>query len=107
MSESLRDQVAVVTGASSGIGLAVARVLAAEGAQLVLGARSQPKLEEAVATLGEAAIAVHTDVTDTADVEALIEAAIGHHGRIDILIANAGVYAGGDFAAPTPPNCSA
>jgi ribitol 2-dehydrogenase len=92
----------VVTGASSGIGLAIARALAAEGVQLVLGARSQPKLDEAVATLGEAAIAVRTDVTDTADVEALIQTAIERHGRIDILIANAGVYAGGDFADADP-----
>jgi ribitol 2-dehydrogenase len=92
----------VVTGASSGIGLAIARVLAAEAAQLVLGARSQSKLDQAVATLGEAAVAVRTDVTDTADVEALIEAAIKRHGRIDILIANAGVYAGGDFADADP-----
>jgi ribitol 2-dehydrogenase len=98
MSKSLQDQVAVVTGASSGIGLAIARELAARGARLVLGARSQAKLDEAVAGLGEAAIAVRTDVTDTGGVEALIEAAIERHGRIDILIANAGVYSGGDFA---------
>ena len=102
MPESLLDQVAVITGASSGIGLAIARALAAEGARLVLGARSQPKLDEAVATLGEAAIAVRTDVTDTADVEALIAAAIERHGRIDILIANAGIYTGGDFANADP-----
>ena len=102
MPESLQDQVAVVTGASSGIGLAIAQALAAEGAQLVLGARSQPKLDEAVATLGGAAVAVRTDVTDTADVEALIGTAIERHGRIDILIANAGVYTGGDFADADP-----
>ena len=102
MPESLRGQVAVVTGASSGIGLAIARALVAEGAQLVLGARSQPKLDAAVASLGEGAIAVRTDVTDTADVGALIGTAIERHGRIDILIANAGVYAGGDFADADP-----
>ncbi|HEY5355491.1 MAG TPA: SDR family oxidoreductase [Streptosporangiaceae bacterium] len=98
MSKSLQDQVAVITGASSGIGLAIAQALAAEGAQLVLGARSQSKLDQAAATLGEAAIAVRTDVTSAADVEALMGTAIGRHGRIDILIANAGVYTGGDFA---------
>jgi ribitol 2-dehydrogenase len=98
MPRSLQGQVAVVTGASSGIGLAIAQVLAARGAQLVLGARSQSKLDEAVATLGETATAVRTDVTVTADVEALIGKAIERHGRIDILIANAGVYTGGDFA---------
>ena len=102
MPKSLRDQVAVVTGASSGIGLAIARALAAEGARLVLGARSQPKLDAAAAALGEAAIAVRTDVTSTADVDALIGTAIGRHGRIDILIATAGVYTGGDFAAADP-----
>jgi NAD(P)-dependent dehydrogenase (short-subunit alcohol dehydrogenase family) len=73
MPESLQDQVAVVTGASSEIGLAIARALAAEGAQL--GARSQPKLDQAVATLGEAVIAVRADVTDAADVEAVLDAA--------------------------------
>jgi ribitol 2-dehydrogenase len=100
--KSLRDQVAVVTGASSGIGLAIAQALAASGARLVLGARSQSKLDEAAAVLGEAATAVRTDVTDTAAVETLIGTAIERHGRIDILIANAGVYAGGDFAAGDP-----
>jgi ribitol 2-dehydrogenase len=99
MAKSLRDQVAVVTGASSGIGLAIAQALADQGARLVLGARSQAKLDEAAAGLEGAATAVRTDVTDTADVEALIETAIERHGRIDILIANAGVYTGGDFAA--------
>jgi len=98
MARSLQGQIAVVTGASSGIGLATAQALAARGAQLVLGARSQSKLDEAVAALGEAATAVRTDVTVTADVEALIGTAIERHGRIDILIANAGVYTGGDFA---------
>ena len=98
MSRSLQGQVAVVTGASSGIGLAIAQALAAEGALLVLGARSQAKLDEAVAGLGESATAVRTDVTDSAAVETLIAAAVERHGRIDILIANAGVYTGGDFA---------
>jgi len=102
MAKSLRDQVAVVTGASSGIGLAIAQALAAEGARLVLGARSQGKLDEAVAGLGELATAVRTDVTDSAEVEALIAAAVERYGRIDILIANAGVYTGGDFAAADP-----
>jgi ribitol 2-dehydrogenase len=103
MAESLQGRVAVVTGASSGIGLAIARALAGQGAALVLGARSQEKLAAVAAELsgaGRAAAvtAVRTDVTDPADVAALIAAAVERYGRIDILIANAGVYVGGDFA---------
>jgi NADP-dependent 3-hydroxy acid dehydrogenase YdfG len=64
----------VVTEASSGIGLAIAQALAAEGVRLVLGARSQGKLDEAAAALGELATAVRTDVTDSAEVEALTAA---------------------------------
>ncbi len=102
MPESLAGQVAVITGASSGIGLAIARSLADQGARLVLGARSEPRLDEVAAELGDAAMTIRTDVTDRADVEALIAMAIDRFGRIDILIANAGVYAGGDFAAGDP-----
>ena len=102
MAESLQGQVAVITGASSGIGLAIARALAAEGAQLVLGARSQPKLEKRPPASVRRPGAVRTDVTSTADVESLIGTAIGRHGRLDILIANAGVYAGGGFADADP-----
>jgi ribitol 2-dehydrogenase len=98
MTESLRGRVAVVTGASSGIGLAIARALADCGARLVLGARSQAKLDAAAAALGAEVTAVRADVTDRADVEALVGTAIERYGRIDILIANAGVYVGGDFA---------
>jgi ribitol 2-dehydrogenase len=107
MAESLQGRVAVVTGASSGIGLAIAQALAEQGAKLVLGARSQEKLESVAAELRAAGIgagrgtevtAVRTDVTDSGDVAALIAAAVERYGRIDILIANAGVYVGGDFA---------
>jgi ribitol 2-dehydrogenase len=99
MSKSLQGQVAVVTGASSGIGLAIVQALGAAGARLVLGARSQAKLEEAAAGLDAEAVAVRTDVTDTDSVEELIREAVSRYGRIDILVANAGVYTGGDFAA--------
>jgi ribitol 2-dehydrogenase len=103
MAESLQGRVAVVTGASSGIGLAIARALAEGGARLVLGARSQDKLAAVAAGLGPSGLgaevtAVRTDVTDSASVAALIAAAVERYGRIDILVANAGVYVGGDFA---------
>jgi ribitol 2-dehydrogenase len=97
MDRSLSGKVAVVTGASSGIGLATARVLADAGALLVMAARSTEKLEQAARELGGATTAIATDVTSTKEVDDLIAKTIQLHGRIDILIANAGIYAGGDF----------
>lgn len=99
MDKSLSGKVAVVTGASSGIGLATARALADAGALLVLAARSTERLEQAARDLGGAATALPTDVTSTREVDHLIDKAIDLHGRIDIVIANAGVYVGGDFVA--------
>jgi ribitol 2-dehydrogenase len=98
MSESLSGRVAVVTGASSGIGLATARALANMGALLVISARSMKKLEEAAQDFGDVATAVTADVTSTQDVDRLLDTAVELHGRVDVLIANAGVYTGGDFA---------
>jgi ribitol 2-dehydrogenase len=97
MSESLSGKVAVVTGSSSGIGLATARALANTGALLVISARSMKKLEEAAQDVGDVAIAVTADVTSTQDVDHLLGTAIERHGRVDVLIANAGIYTGGDF----------
>jgi ribitol 2-dehydrogenase len=99
MDRSLSGKVAVVTGASSGIGLATARALADAGAHLVVAARSTEKLEQAARELGGATTAIATDVTSTKEVDDLLNKTIELHGRIDILIANAGIYAGGDFVA--------
>lgn len=99
MDRSLSGKVAVVTGASSGIGLATARALADAGALLVVAARSAEKLEQAARELGGATTAIATDVTSTKEVDDLLNKTIELHGRIDILIANAGIYAGGDFVA--------
>jgi ribitol 2-dehydrogenase len=99
MDRSLSGKVAVVTGASSGIGLATARALADAGAVLVVAARSIEKLEQAVRDLGGEATAIATDVTSTTEVDHLVDQTMELHGRIDILIANAGIYAGGDFVA--------
>jgi ribitol 2-dehydrogenase len=97
MSSSLDGKVAVLTGASSGIGLATARSLVDAGAVVVMGARTTATLEQAVASIGPAATAVTTDVTNAQDVARLVARAVELHGRIDIVVANAGVYTGGDF----------
>jgi len=99
MDGSLSGKVAVVTGASSGIGLATARALADAGALLIVAARSTERLEQAVRDLGSAAIPIPTDVTSTREVDHLVEKTIELHGRVDIMIANAGIYVGGDFVA--------
>ena len=85
------DKVVVVTGASSGIGLALVREFASRGAAVVLGARSIGKLEEIAASLPTDSIAVQCDVTCENDCRRLIEAAAAKYGRIDVLVNNAGL----------------
>ena len=90
----LSAAVAIVTGASSGIGEAAARHLAREGATVVLAARREDRLNElkdALEADGATALAVPTDVTDRAAVKALAQAALDAYGRIDVLVNNAGV----------------
>ena len=82
-------RVAIVTGASSGIGEATARLLSELGAKVVLAARRTARLEELAAQL-PGSLAVTTDVTVTGEVERLVERAAGCYGRVDILVNNAG-----------------
>ena len=101
MRRTLAGKRVVLTGASSGIGRALASELARAGANLVLAARSGEKLDEAVHSLsgGTAkAFAVPTDLTQPADRERLIAAAIEKLGGIDLLINNAGIAGWGHFA---------
>ncbi|WP_226352522.1 MULTISPECIES: SDR family NAD(P)-dependent oxidoreductase [unclassified Pseudonocardia] len=90
----LDGRVAVVTGASSGLGVAFAKGLAEAGADLVLGARRVDKLADTVALVeatGRRAVAVATDVAKPEDCRALAQAAVDEFGRLDVLVNNAGI----------------
>jgi NADP-dependent 3-hydroxy acid dehydrogenase YdfG len=94
---SLKDRVAVITGASSGIGTAAARALHDEGMQLVIAARSSDKLEALREELGDGCVAVATDVGDEAQVHALFQSVRDGYGGLDLLFNNAGVGYYGPF----------
>jgi NADP-dependent 3-hydroxy acid dehydrogenase YdfG len=98
------EPVFLITGASSGIGAATARRAAEDGYRLVLAARSTDKLQALAAELGgaERAIAVGCDVTDFAQQEAMVSAAIDAFGRIDVVFANAGFGAKRGFLQESP-----
>ena len=94
MNENIQGKVIVITGASSGLGEAAARLLAAQGAPVVLGARRQDRIQALARELtagGGKAIAVMTDVTDRTQVQRLVDAAVEAFGRIDVMINNAGL----------------
>jgi NAD(P)-dependent dehydrogenase (short-subunit alcohol dehydrogenase family) len=91
---SLDGKVAVVTGASSDLGVAIAQALAEAGADVALGARRAEGLkatQQLVEAAGRRALPVRTDISDAADCQNLIETAVAELGRVDALVNNAGI----------------
>jgi 3-oxoacyl-[acyl-carrier protein] reductase len=96
--QRLDGKVALVTGAGKGIGRAIARAYAAQGAAVCCAGRSAPDLEalaDDIGTAGGKAVAIVTDVTDADAVQHMVQACTGSFGRLDILVINAGVTAEG------------
>ncbi len=87
----LHNKVAVVTGGSSGIGLATARRFIADGAQVVVTGRNQEALDAAVAELGDRASGIRGDVANLEDLDRLFAQVREQFGRVDVLFANAGI----------------
>jgi ribitol 2-dehydrogenase len=97
MAQKLSGKIALITGASSGIGRAMAHTLAAEGVKLVLVGRSNERLQAVAKKLGTVeSLVLPADLTKPADVEQVASDSLAHFGRIDILLANAGLYIPGD-----------
>jgi NADP-dependent 3-hydroxy acid dehydrogenase YdfG len=92
MADNIKGKIVVITGASSGLGEAAARLLTKEGAKLVLGARRLDRLKALAGelSLGKDAI-LSTDVTDVGQVRQLVDHAVKTHGRVDVIINNAGL----------------
>ena len=94
MSENIEGKIVVITGASSGLGEATARLLSAQGATVVLGARRVDRivaLADELSRGGGRALALQTDVTRSAEVQRLVDGAVEKFGRIDVMINNAGL----------------
>jgi ribitol 2-dehydrogenase len=102
MGQDLSGKVVLVTGASSGIGRAVARALAAEGVKLALVGRSAERLGAVAAEIGGDALVLAADLTKTGEVERVVKETLARFDRIDILLPNAGLYIPGDVVDGNP-----
>ena len=91
MTQGIENKVVVITGASSGLGEATARLLAQGGAKLMLGARRVDRLAALARDIGQPEAFLATDVTDALQVKALVDRAVEQYGRIDVIINNAGL----------------
>ena len=89
--DNIKDKVVVITGASSGLGEATARLLARNGAKLMLGARRVNRLTTLTQEIGQPEAFLATDVTDADQVKDLVDKAVAQYGRIDVIVNNAGL----------------
>lgn len=102
MGEKLSGKVVLVTGGSSGIGRAMARAVAAEGAKVALVGRSADRLQAVADGLGGEALPIAADLTKPDEVARVVAETVARFGRIDILLPNAGLYIPGDVAEGDP-----
>ena len=102
MNSVLSDKVVVITGASSGIGAATARLLSPLGCRMTLAARSADKLDALAKSLDAETLVVPTDVTVASDVQEMADKTIKEFGRIDVMFANAGIYIPGQVDEGDP-----
>src|SRR5690242_16555307 len=98
----LKDRIAVITGGATGIGLATARRFLAEGAKIVISGRRQGELDRAKTERGGDVLTVRADVTSTSDLRGLMATTSERHGRIDVVVANAGIGRFGPMESVTP-----
>ena len=106
MTNALENKVVIITGASSGIGEAVAHILAQQGCKLTLAARSRDKLEALAAGLDADCLVCRADMTVPDDIQNMVDATLERFGRIDVMFANAGVFIQGDFSDNDPDSVS-
>ena len=102
MTNTLKGKVVIITGASSGIGEAAARLLAQQGCKLTLAARSLDKLEALAAELDAECLVSRADMTVPSDITSMVAATLERFGRIDVMFANAGIYIPGQFSDGEP-----
>lgn len=96
--QGIENKVVLITGASSGIGEATAKILAANGAKVVLSARREDRLQELASQLGQNAVYLKSDVSSLEDMKALATLAKEKFGKIDVLFANAGIMPGSNLS---------
>lgn len=94
----VENKVVIITGASSGIGEETARVLAANGAKVVLSARREDKLKKLADEIGESAVYLASDVTSLEDMNAVVALAKEKFGKVDVVFANAGIMPAGNMS---------